>query len=603
MKRGMLTRLAAGRRRGKAIVAIVSASAVAIAGFGIAPSLAGWTRTEYANGPVSSLNCATGTSFTTNAWAQEIAGQVAGVGVDPSLAGVAGISVQSGSPHSTVTNGLGASGLSYLGGDAWDSALVAGALNSISLGASLTLPLSQNTGAETQFASATKAGVATGASGAITTAGGGLVSLQSPSASTPGVGSIDLESALSATLGQKLGAAAGNLADASLSVGALGSETSLDSCDSLWQGMSDAASVVRSYVLARLGLNLTSPLVGTTVTDATTAVTGLTGTLNLLQPAGTAVTATSVLTALTNAIQNTTSPLFTLGQTGTPLITLGMTFNPATAESVLTSTTTVGPVSINLATGTITVDLAQLSGFSSLNSQPVNTKLLSAAALSSLVGDIDSAISAAITVTLKNAILTTLNSATVVAMVNTQLTLAGIPAANLTVTISGTAAQFVNPGANGEPTVGTATVDLSSTALTLLLGALNLNTVLGTILGNLVSPLLADLVPALAVAVVSPVLSSAGTDVASAIATLNATTLAPVYSAFGAVVTVLGQAVEVTINAQPDAPAGAVGSPEPATTGELFESALQIGVLDTVNSSSTLSLFLGSSAVGPDTEN
>ena len=603
MKRGMLTRAAAMRRRTKAIVAIVSTAAVALAGFGIAPSLAGWTRTEYGNGPVSSLNCTSGTSFTTNAWAQEIAGQVAGVPLDPSLAGVAGISVQSGTPHSTVTNGLGATGLSYLGSDAWDSALAAGALNAISLGTSLTLPLGQNTGAETQFARATQAGVATGASGAITTAGGGLVSLQSPSASAPGVGSIDLTSALSATLGQQLGAAAGNVADASLSVGALGSETSLDSCDSVWQGMTDAASVVRSYVLARLGLNVTSPLVGTTVTDATGAVTSLASVLNALQPTGTGVTPTSVLNAVTTAIQNTTSPLFALGQAGTPVITLGITFNPSTAESVLASTTTVGPVSINLAAGTISVDLAALSGFSSLNSQPVNTKLLSAGALSSLTGDIDSAISNAITVTLKNAITATLNSASVVAIVNTQLTLAGIPAANLTVTISGTAAQFVNPIANGEPAVGTATVDLSSPALTLLLGVLNLNTVLGTILGNIVSPLLADLVPALATTVVSPVLATAGTDVSSADTTLNTTTLAPVYSAFGAVVTVLGQAVEVTINAQPDAPSGAVGSPEPAVAGEFFESALQVGVLNTVTDSSTLSLYFGSSAVGPNTEN
>lgn len=603
MKRGVFTRVAALRRRTKAIVAIIGTAAIAIAGFGIAPSLAGWTRTEYANGPVSSLDCTSGSSFTTNGWAQEIAGQVAGVSLDPSLAGVSGISVQSGTPHSTVTNGLGASGLSYLGSDAWDSALAAGALDSISLGASLTLPLSQNTGAETEFARATRAGVATGASGAITTAGGGLVSLQTPSSSAPGVGSIDLDSALSASLGQQLGASAGNLADVSLNVGALGSETTLDSCDSLWQGMTDAASVVRSYVLAKLGLGFDSPLVGTTVTDATTAVTGLTGVLNLLQPAGTSVTATSVLSALTTAINTTTSPLFALSQTGTPVVSLGITFNPATAESVLTSTTTVGPVSIDLATGTITVDLAQLSGLSSLNSQPANTKLLSSAALSTLIGDIDSAISTAITSTLKTAIVNTLDSASVTAVVNTQIALAGINAADLTITIAGTAGQFINPAANGEPTVSTVTADLSSPALNLLLGALNLNTVLGTIVGNLVSPLLADLVPALASAVVSPVLATAGTDVASAISTLNTTTLAPVYTAFGAVVTVLGEAVEVTINAQPDAPTGSVGSPEPATSGEFFESALQVGVLNLGSDTSTLSLFLGSSAVGPDTEN
>ena len=89
----------------------------------------------------------------------------------------------------------------------------------------------------------------------------------------------------------------------------------------------------------------------------------------------------------------------------------------------------------------------------------------------------------------------------------------------------------------------------------------------------------------------------------SAITTLNTTTLAPVYAALGGVVTVIGQALEVTINAEPDVAIGSVGAPETPVAGKFFESALHVGVLDTVDGSSALSVFLGSSAVGPNTRN
>ena len=600
--RGISTRRAERGRRTKATVAIVGTAAVVLAGFGIAPSLAGWTRTEFDNGAASSLNCSAGSQYTTNSWAQEIAGQVAGTALDPSLVGASGIAVESGAPHSAVVSGSGADGLSYLGNDAWDSSLAAGALNAISLGATLTLPLTQNTGTETQYARATVAGTATGASGAVTTAGNGLVSLGSPNSSAPGVGSVDLDSALSATVDQKLGGAASELADVSLSIGALGSETSLDSCDALWAGMTDAASVVRSYVLAKLGLTFTSSLVGTTVTDATNSVNSLASTLNLIEPAGTSVTTGSVLTALGTAISNTTSPLLPLSLSGSATVTAGVSFTHSAVLSALTGTTTDGPVTVNLASGQISVDLAQLSGFASLNSQPANTKLLSSAALTSLTTEIDGAISAAITSTLENAIVATLSSAAVTVIVKTPIALAGVAAANLTITISGTAGQFASPGTQGEPTVSIAKVDLSSPALSLVLGLLNLDSVLSTILTNMVTPLTTDLVPVLASAVVSPVITTATTDVSSSITTLNSTTLAPVYSAIGGVIGVVGDAVEVTINAQPDA-SGSVGSPEPTQVDEFYESALQVGVLDTVDASSTLSLFFGSSAAGPDVEN
>ncbi|HEX4058464.1 MAG TPA: choice-of-anchor G family protein [Galbitalea sp.] len=593
-------------RKAKAVIAIVSSAAVVLSAFCVAPSLAGWTRTEYDNGTVASLNCSSGAPFTTNSWAQEIAGQVAGVPLDSHLAGVLGLSVASATPHSTAVGGAGSSGLTYLGSDAWDSDLQVGALDSISLGVGVSLPVSQNTGAETQFARATKSGIATGASGAITTGGGGVVSLQAPTSTAPGVGSVGLDSALSATVGDELAGNASELTDASLDVGALGSITTLDSCNALWQGMSDAASVVRSYVLSKLDLDFSSSSVGTVVTDATNTAGTLGTTLNALQPNGTLVSASSVTTALATAINATTAPLaVTIG--GPTNIEVGVAFNLAPALSVLSSTISDGPVSINLSSGQISVDLAALSGFGSLNSLPVNTKLIGPTTLDTLTTDIDGAINTAIVSTLKTAILNVLDAATVTVGVTTDVKLAGIDAATLTMGISGSVGQFLSPGTLGEPTVSISKVDAGGAAslLSIPLGllGLSLDDVLATVLGNVVAPLDADLVPAIASGVLTPLLTTATSDVTSSIATLDGTTLAPLLASLGTVVGVIGDALEVTVNAEPDVVAGSVGAPEATTPGEFFESAVHIGVLDTVDSSSTLALFLGSSAAGPDAEN
>jgi hypothetical protein len=68
------------------------------------------------------------------------------------------------------------------------------------------------------------------------------------------------------------------------------------------------------------------------------------------------------------------------------------------------------------------------------------------------------------------------------------------------------------------------------------------------------------------------------------------------------VVDVIGDAVQLTVNAQPDQP-NAVGYPQAPVPGRFFESALQVGVLNGVGGTAVLSLYLGSSSVGPNLEN
>jgi hypothetical protein len=510
---------------------------------------------------------------------------------------VLGVTTSSGIPHSTATGGAGSAGLTYPSNDAWSNNLQVGALNAIGLGAGVTLPIGQNLGVETQYGRATTTGVATGASGLLTDNGGGLVSLGTATGTTPGVGSISLATALTGTIGDKLAGKASQLVGASLDVGAVGSVTSLDSCNALWQGISDATAVARSYMIAKLGLNFSSSLVGTVTTDASSTVTGLSTALNLLQPVGTTVSNSTITTALTSALSNAG---LTIG--GPTTVKVGIAFNLALATALLTSTIASGPVSINLGTGQISADIAGLGDFADLNSLPANTPLIDATTLSALSTHIADAVNTFISGPFTTALTNALNSATVTVNIGTHVTVLGIDAASLTIGISGSVGQFLDPVANGQPMVSVSDVDTAGAAGLLALLGVNLDALLGTVIGNLTAPLLSGVVPAIASTVVTPTIAAATADIGAALSTLSGTTLPPVLASLGAVVTVVGDAVQLTVNAQPDQ-TNPVGSPETAAAGRFFESALKVGVLNTSDASSSLALYLGSSSAGPNAEN
>ena len=596
-------------RKTKAIIAVISSTAAVVAAVGVVPSLAGWTHTEVDNGTLSSLDCSTPGNFTTQGWGQEIAGEVETHSLDSHLAGALGITVNSGAPASTSTGGVGSdpAGRKYLGNDAWHSVLNAGALNAIGLGIGVTLPIGANTGVETQYGRATSSGQATGASGALTDAGGGLVSLATPSSTDPGVGSIDLSDALSATIGKKLGDIS-QLADASLDVGALGSTTSVDSCNDLWQGVSDASQVVRKYVLAKLALNFNSSLVGDTVTDTTSTVNTLQTQLNALESGGSILGLGTVSSALTTAISHATSlAAVTIG--GPTTVTAGVTFDLSPVLSDLTETVSdpTGAVSVNLGTGAISVDLAKLldSHRVNLNGLDPNTSLLTPDLLGDIETDAASAITGFLGGTLTTDLDDVLNAAKVNVEVKTDIKIAGLDAAALDIHIKGTLGQFLSPTPTSQPTV---TIDPPAivggvVGLLAFLG-IDLTTVLTAVTTGLVSPLLTGLVPAIAGVLTTNVVNVATGDITSAVGSLSTTTLAPVFAALDVVVGVIGDAVQLTVNAQPDQ-AGGVGVPDSAPGASLYDSALYIGVLDLSGGTAapTLDLYLGSSGVGPNAPN
>ncbi|HEY5230232.1 MAG TPA: hypothetical protein VIJ11_04955, partial [Galbitalea sp.] len=210
--------------------------------------------------------------------------------------------------------------------------------------------------------------------------------------------------------------------------------------------------------------------------------------------------------------------------------------------------------------------------------------------------------------TIAPALSATLNSAHVTVAIASQvaldLGLAGtFNVLSLGVDASGSLGNFLQPATFGAPTVGVSvTSDATGPVLTLLSGlGLNLSALTSTLTGALSPSVVSTLLGFVDTGVLSPVLGNATRAVASSVSALG-TALAGVASSLGGVVGVIGDAVQLTVNVEPDQ-ANPVGSPETPVAGEFFESALKIGVLTGVGGTSTLDLFLGSSAVGPNLEN
>ena len=595
-------------RKTKAIIAVISSAAAVVAAVGVVPSLAGWTHTEVDHGVLSALGCSTPGTFTSQGWGQEIAGEVANVSLDSHLAGVLGVTVNSGVPSSTATGGVGTSpgGLNSWGNDAWSSDLQAGALNAITLNAGLSVPVGANLGAESQYGQATSTGSAKGASGAITTASGGLVSLNNPGGSAPGVGSIDLDSALSSAIGSQLGGMVSKLANASLDVGALGSLTSVDSCNDLWTGVSDASKVARSYVLAKLGLKFTSSAVGDLVSNTSTDVSALGSTLNALEPDGSILNSASITSALTSAISNTTS-LLPVSIGGPTTGKVGVDFDLSSVTHLLTGSISDGPVSVNLDSGQISIDLAKLQTANSLNGLGANTELITPDTIATIEADLESLIDN-LTDAVTNALNAVVAAAGVTVEVKTDVKVAGIDAASLDIHLSGTLAQFTDPTKRSQisisidsPTIVSGAAGLLSAVLSFV-GLSSLTQLLTIVTTSLTSSLASSLPALIASVATNAVDTTAIAAVSSTLGTLTSTVFSLAVPALDTVVNVVRDVVELTVNAQPDQ-SGSIGSPEPAMTGALFESALGLNVLDGPSGSPTISLFLGSSAVGPNTRN
>jgi len=300
------------------------------------------------------------------------------------------------------------------------------------------------TGLLNQFGYALSSGLSKGASGYVDDNGTVRVA---PAGGYPDVAALNLRQFLTPLLGGSLTGALSTITDLTLHVGAMVGRAVLEQmCNTVVNP--DGYKLHREYLVAYLRLVLTSPVLGNVVT----AVTGLVPNL---------VVDTNAVWALLNAVP-ALKPLVTALQGIVPL-TIQVTANAGTLANDLTSAPVPDgpnqPISVNLGTGTATIDVASLLGSafpggasSMANSLPANSILfvdypLPTTALSQFIADLQSTIISRIQ-----------NDVSV--KIDASLVVAGLEVTG--VHISGTLAQLLN---------GTATAAFKLAGVTLNLGA------------------------------------------------------------------------------------------------------------------------------------
>lgn len=569
--------------RARVSAAISGAIIVVVVGValpGAALTNATWNSNEWDNGTVGVIDCAAANSFGTRA-----AGQFLQPNTLPALPAnvveVKGVTVTNNGTRMLVDPaGLPAQGTPPA--TFYANPLDASALNSIQVNLTglVQLPLATSAGVYNQYAQALSNGKSAGAAGAVNNSGGIALTGAPPPASLPGAASLDLTTLLTAALGG-LGAGSASLATATVGIGAISSSATLDACAAAYS-KNLAANLARAYNIASLDAVITAPIVSTTTTTIGATLTNLQTVVNgLTGPGGSLL---GSVTALVNSLSAVTAVAGTTSQ-----VTLGVAVDTTALQALLTTTQTdsSGLVSVNLATGTVDVNLAQLVG--GLNGRDPNTQLLLdqvaitkvTTALSSITTALTTAVNSAITAAINTAQVT-LAIKLVVPLVGTECV--GLVAATLGAVVAGTSPLVALGSVNSVPCNGL----LSSTLATTLNG-------LGVAasVGALIQPVLAGL---LASGVSAPLVSGVVTPLTTLIAPVIAGILGNTTSSTGGL-------VSLVVNEQ-NAPIGATGPlPNAASwtsipTGRYEVAALGLQVLAALGGATDVNVDLARSSVG-----
>ncbi|BDZ51667.1 hypothetical protein GCM10025867_39080 [Frondihabitans sucicola] len=339
---------------------------------------------------------------------------------------------------------------------------------------------------------------------------------------TPGnASSLNLTPLLS-----RVGATAAVASAAQLDIGALASQITAT--------RGATVSTTSSYGIASADFTVTSPAVGALNTSLQTTVNQVGSDLNNLTSNTGALNGvvTGTTGGLTSAINTLGLGVLSLNGTSLTASISGLNLSAVTAP-ILAQTYTSGPVTINPSTGKIVIDLNTLQA---LNGQPANTKLLSTAALQSIVtGAIQDILVTQLPAALNTAVVAAIGAATINATLTAKVSLLGGNVATLKVDIATTLGNLLKP-------TGRAPLTISATITPLFLGGLSvssaiLNPLLQPVIDNTLAPLLAG--------VFSPTVNGVT-------ATLAAVTT-PVNATLGALTGILNQLVSVTVNAQDSA--------------------------------------------------
>lgn len=386
-------------------------------------SRAAWVQDQWAHSPLSVAECQTPESYATQASGTLIGGSVLGVDLD-GIAQAQGVDVTNDGQAPSATP---ASALS-LGDGAYANPLHATILSAISanLTGVLTFPADTEVGAVNQYARATGHGPSAGASGVVNDSGAIDLGSASHHSELPDIATLHLGTLLSAGAGQNVSSLVTNLADARLSVGAVGASATLDACAAQWEDL--YTSLTRDYLIAGLSTQLESPLVGDlTGTVDTTLVSLETAIAALASDEG-------LLDTLTDDILGSLGDILGLLQLGTPVAELELGIDLSATRALLTGviTDSQNVVAIDLGTGIINVDIAALvDEEDGLNGLPPNEQLLlNDQAINALTERVEDALA-----DWTGTVLTSINSALDAVTVSLSVNYAVLGAASLTLDV------------------------------------------------------------------------------------------------------------------------------------------------------------------------
>lgn len=591
------------RRLGYVLSVTASIVSLALVAQGIIYSNASWNDSEWGHSVIGTSNCdAPNGAFASRGEGRVLSGSLLGLDLD-NLAEAKGVEATN---NGTRSKRDPVSAME-LGNDAYSNPLDIELLNAVGLNLTsvLDLPLDTETGAIGQYAQATGAGEAVGASGTVTNDGG--ISLEQFNGDVPDLATLKLSTLLNAT-GIGLDDLLQDVTDLELVVGAVGGRAWLDGCRDIW-GLPD--SLYRDYLTSHLDLNLTSPTVaalGTTVSDT---VSTLEDSADALVGNGNALDSVlgEVLQLVTGALGLVTGlvGIRLVGDDATAsLVSIDLDLQPVRdlLDDPISDDEEV--VSITLSEGLIQVDLVALvsaayegepntpypNGLNGLaeNTEPLKDDLVLTELTNRLSGVLHGIVS-----TVDTMLLEALNGAHIEAEISIPIEkCSGLVvvvclgswqnAGDLLIKVSGTLTELLNNAS------GVVTIDTSA-----LLGGL-----LGGLVTTLVDTVLGVLTPVLGALVGNVVLGAVG-DLAKLPADIIVTTVNPILTLVSDVYEnlFLDDVIAVTINAQSDPVAG---NPEPFDWSVLEEgrfdvAAIRVGVLDALGDSAVM-LYLGRGSVG-----
>jgi hypothetical protein len=590
--RGVLNAIATRWSPRRAVGVLLASAAVAGLVVPVHKSAASWNDVEWSGAGLgtSSFACGTDLEYTSTASSRFLSGSLAGTDLDD-LAAVAGVALAKESTAPAAVEPVDAPALGpqldpvrAAHGNPLQIGLLDDALGLDLTGLSVGLPAG-STGAVNQVARVAATGESTAAAGLVSDSGGVLVTQDSATAELPGPAALDLSSLLPPVSG---------VAGTGLEVGAVGSSAQLEGCrlleEDAWGATADAVvartgttvaavdaegrTVTRDYGIASLDLRVDSPLAGSLVTAVQRTVTDLDATVAALAgPDG------ALSKALRQNIVDSLTGGLRLG-TVTADVSLGGVDLGGAVRPLLSEELSDGTVTVDLASGSIRVDLAHLLGddVDGLNDLPPNTEIVLDAELLDGIAVRVGALLDTWTARVTSALTTAVGLLRLTVALDADLRLLTVPLVQLNIRVDTGLAAL---------SAGRAPVTVGTTLLGLDLG-------LATgLVDALVAGLTAGL-PAVLTSTLAPLL----TTIVGSLGTTLAAIVAPVLTAVGSVIGALPSLLSLRVNVQAESGGGRAGTT--VDTGSWSVTALHVGLGESLLPGGLGHLDLAKSVVGPN---